>query len=452
MRTLAGWLLICCGALAAASPHELAREIFQQLIEINTTDSIGNCTSAAEAVEARLKTVGIDSQILGPDPKKGNLVARYKGIGERKPIILLAHLDVVEARREDWSVDPFRFLEKDGFYYGRGTSDDKAQASIFVANLIRYKQENYKPDRDIILVLTADEEGGKFNGVAWLLKNHRELVDGALVLNEGGGGLMREGKRFQNGVQASEKVFQSFRLEATNSGGHSSLPRKDNAIYQLSAALGRLSQFDFPVKLNEVTATWFERSAKIQSNPDLELVTHHPPDAQAMARVSANPYFNALMRTTCVATMMEGGHAENALPQMARATVNCRMLPGESAASVQTALTGVVADANVKVTPVEPAKPSAPSPLSPEVMKPIEAITQKMWPGVPVVPLMGTGATDSLYFRQAGIAAYGVSGIFYDVDDNRAHGKDERVGAKEYFDGLDFLYQLVKALTSKQAI
>jgi acetylornithine deacetylase/succinyl-diaminopimelate desuccinylase-like protein len=396
-----------------------------------------------------LKAAGIETQILGPDPRKGNLVARYRGTGERKPIVLLAHLDVVEARPEDWSFDPFKFLEKDGFYYGRGTTDDKAQASIWVANLIRLKQENYQPDRDIILALTADEEGGKFNGVAWLLKNHRELVDAAFALNEGGAGLLRKGARIQNGVQASEKVFQSFRLEVRNAGGHSSVPRKDNAIYQLAAALDRLSQFDFPVKLNEVTATWFERSAKIQNNPDLELVTHHPPDANAVARLAGNPYFNALMRTTCVATMLEGGHAENALPQMARATVNCRMLPGESADGVQKTLITVVADPNVKISPIEPAKPSAPSPLSEEVMKPIEAITAKMWPGVPVVPLMGTGATDSLYFRQAGIPAYGVSGIFHDVDDNREHGRDERIGTKEYYDGLDFLYQLVKALTSK---
>jgi acetylornithine deacetylase/succinyl-diaminopimelate desuccinylase-like protein len=441
--------LVCAAGWAAAAPKELAREIFQQLIEINTTDSVGNCTTAAEAMAARLKAVGLETQVLGPDPRKGNLVARFRGTGQRKPLVLLAHLDVVEARREDWSVDPFRFLEKDGFYYGRGTMDDKAQASIWVANLIRLKQENYQPDRDIILVLTADEEGGKFNGVEWLIRTHRELVEGAFVLNEGGGGLMRNGARVQNGVQASEKVFQSFRLEAKNSGGHSSLPRKDNAIYQLAAGLGRLSQFDFPVKLNEVTATWFERSAKIQNNPDLELVTHHPPDADAAARLSANPYFNALMRTTCVATLLEGGHAENALPQMARATVNCRMLPGESAASVQKTLAGVVADPAITITPVEPAKPSEASPLSAEVMKPIEVITAKMWPGVPVVPLMGTGATDSLYFRQAGIPAYGVSGIFHDVDDIREHGRDERIGTKEYYDGLEFLYQLVKSLTSK---
>lgn len=448
MKQLCVILAACATGWAAGPPKELAREIFQQLIEINTTDSVGNCTTAAEAVAARLKAIGIETQVLGPDPRKGNLVARYRGTGARKPLVLLAHLDVVEARREDWSVDPFKFLEKDGFYYGRGTLDDKAQASIWVANLIRMKQENYEPDRDIILALTADEEGGKFNGVEWLIRTHRELVDGAFVLNEGGGGLMRKGMRIQNGVQASEKVFQSFRLEARNSGGHSSLPRKDNAIYQLSAGLTRLSQFDFPVKLNEVTSTWFERSAKIQNNADLELVTHHPPDPAAVARLSANPYFNALMRTTCVATMLEAGHAENALPQMARATVNCRMLPGESAENVQKTLTSVIADPNVTIAAVEPAKPSSPSPLSTEVMKPIEAITAKMWPGVPVVPLMGTGATDSLYFRQAGIPAYGVSGIFHDVDDVREHGRDERIGTKEYYDGLEFLYQLVKSLTS----
>ncbi len=447
-------LVFAAGLMGAETPDELARSIFKELIEIDTTDSVGDCTVAARAVAARLKAAGFpeaDVQVLGPDPRKGNLVARFRSAApKRKPLLLLAHLDVVEAKRTDWSMDPFVFLEKDGWFYGRGTTDDKAQASIWVATLIRMKQEGFAPDRDIVLALTADEEGGKFNGAKFLVNEHRELVDAAYCLNEGGSGQYKKGKRILNGVQASEKVFYSFFVEAKNAGGHSSLPRKDNAIYALANALGRLERFQFPVRLNEVTQAWFERMANIaggETGKDFTAVSHTPPDAAAAARLSENPYYNALLRTTCVTTMLQAGHAENALPQSAKATVNCRVLPSEDLKEVGHTLERVFADPGITVTPVEAPKPSPPSPLSAEVMGPITKITGDLFPGVPVVPAMGTGATDGLYFRIAGIPTYGVQGLFHDVDDNREHGRDERLGVKDFYAGREFLYRLVKALS-----
>lgn len=437
--------------------QQLAREIFQQLIEINTTDSVGDCTAAARAMAERLKAAGFpeeDLKVLGPRQRKGNLVARLRGTGARKPILLLAHLDVVEAKREDWSFDPFKFLEKDGYYYGRGTSDDKAMAAIFTANLIRFKQEGFKPDRDIIVALTADEEGGDYNGVEWLLKNHPQLIDAEFGLNEGGGGAARGGKKLFNAVQASEKIYQSFLLEVKNKGGHSSRPVKDNAIYHLAAALQRLAGFDFPVNLNEVTRTYFERVSKLESGETasaMKGMIQNPPDARSIAYLENVPAYNATMRTTCVATMLEAGHAENALPQTARATVNCRILPTETAEQTRETLVKVVNDSQVTIAPIRQPKPSPPSPLTAEVMKPIETVTQQMWPGAPVVPVMSTGATDSLYLRNAGVPIYGTSGIFSDIDDGRAHGKDERIGVKEFYEGQEYLYRLVKAFASAKS-
>jgi acetylornithine deacetylase/succinyl-diaminopimelate desuccinylase-like protein len=431
----------------------LAREIFAELIEVNTTDSVGDNTKAAEAVARRLRDAGFpeeDVRVLGPHPRKGNLVARLRGSGKREPILLLAHIDVVEALPSDWSFDPFTFLEKDGFFYGRGTSDDKGMAAIWIANLIRMKREGYVPDRDLIVVLTADEEGGRYNGVQWLLANHRDLIDAAYCLNEGGGGQMKDGRKLSNSVQLSEKLFQSFALEATNPGGHSSRPRKDNAIYQLSSALVRISEHEFPVELDEITSAYFERMSAIESGDtsrDMLSVARRS-DPEAAARLSTSPYYNAALRTTCVATQLQGGHAENALPQTARATVNCRIFPGGDPKDVQRTLESVVQDEAVRMSPVQPASPSLPSPLLPEVMEPIERITEAMWPGVPVVPTMSTGATDGLYLRNAGIPTYGVSGIFGDVDDARAHGKDERVLVSSFYEGREFLYRLVTALSS----
>src|SRR5437667_8191264 len=448
-------LLISTIVAAQSTPFDQrAREIYKQLIEINTTDSVGNVTKAAEAMAARLKAAGFsDVQVLGPDPRKGNLVARYRGTGARRPLILLAHLDVVEAKREDWSSDPFPFLEKDGYFYGRGTADDKAMASILTANLIRMKEEGFRPDRDLILVLTADEEGGNFNGVDWLVKNHRNLIDAELAINEGGSGQIKNGKYLVNEVQASEKVYQDFRLESKNPGGHSSRPPKDNAIDRLANGLARLGRYDFRVNMNEITRAYFERMAGLQADAalaaDMRAVARATPDRQAVARLAAaSSYYNALMRTTCVATRLEGGHANNALPQTAVANVNCRILPGEAPAAIKQKLVDVLADQRIVVSFVDEAKPSAPSPLTPDVMHAIESITKAMWPGVIVVPAMGTGATDGLYLRNAGIPTYGVEGIFYDLDDDRTHGKDERIGVKQYFEGLEFQYRLIKALAS----
>jgi acetylornithine deacetylase/succinyl-diaminopimelate desuccinylase-like protein len=434
--------------------RKLARDIFQQLIEINTTDSAGSTTDAAKAMAARLKAAGFapsDARVLGPNPRKGNLVARLRGSGTRKAILLLAHLDVVEARREDWSFDPFKFTEKDGYYYGRGTNDIKSGAAVLVANLIRLKKERFVPDRDLIVALTADEEGGSFNGVDWLLANHRALIDAEYCLNtDGGGGELKNGRRLLNEVQTSEKVYLSFSLEVQNRGGHSSLPEKDNAIYHLAEALSRLAKFDFPLKLNETTRAYFLKMSAIESGDsarDMSAVAKTPPDPEAAARLAALPYYNALMRTTCVATELQAGHAENALPQRARAVVNCRLLPEDPPADVQQTMARVLADDKIVIAPLQKPRPAPLSPLRPDLVGAIERVTAELWPGVPVVPIMSTGATDGLATRLAGIPTYGVSGLFDDIDDVRAHGKDERMGVREFFDGLEFMYRLVKSLS-----
>jgi acetylornithine deacetylase/succinyl-diaminopimelate desuccinylase-like protein len=433
-----------------------ARAILKELVEINTTDSSGSTTKAAAAMAARLKAAGFqdaDVQVLGPSPRKGNLVARLRGRGQGKPILLLAHLDVVEALKADWSpdLDPFVFTERDGYFYGRGTSDDKAQAAIWIANLIRYKQEGLVPSRDIIVALTADEEGGTSNGVKWLLENHRDLVDAEYVLNEGGGGDLKGGKAIANEVQAAEKVYFSVALEVRNAGGHSSLPRKDNAIYRLAAGLTRLAAYEFPVQLNDVTRGYFARMAALESGrtaADMKAVAGAAPDLAAAARLAeSSPLYNSIMRTTCVATELSGGHAENALPQLARAVVNCRILPGVDPRTVKQTLAEVLADDGIVITPVWEAVPSPPSPLRPDLMAAVERHTREMWPGVIVLPVMATGATDGVALRNAGIPTYGVDGIFFDVDDVRAHGRDERVGVKAFYDGREFLYRLVKTVS-----
>ena len=434
-------------------PHqELARELFRELIEINTVESEGTAL-AAEAMARRLLAAGFpeeDVHLVGPNDRKVNLVARLRGRDTgRAPILLLAHLDVVEALRSDWTIDPWTFTEADGYYYGRGVTDDKDEAAIYTANLIRYKEEGFVPDRDIIVALTADEEGGPANGVQWLLANRRDLIDAEYALNEGGGGALKDGIRQLNSVQASEKVYQNFDLRATNSGGHSSLPRDDNAIYELASVLMRISQYDFPVMLNEVTEAYFRGTAAVEGGAlaeDIRSVLENPANQRAVGRLQAFPHLNARLRTTCVATRLSGGHADNALPQTADALVNCRILPNHNPAQVLLTLREL-AGPEVAVTPVAPPNPSPPSPLTSNVLGPIERITEEMWPGVPVVPTMSAGATDGLYLRQAGIPTYGVSGLFGDVDDVRAHGKDERILIESFYEGQEFLYRLVKALT-----
>ena len=449
-------VLSIAGALAQSSPNDQrARDIYKELVEINTTDTpAGSVTKAAEAMAARLRTAGFaeaDIHVLGPAPNKFNLVARYRGTGAKRPILLLAHLDVVDAKREDWSFDPFVFRDEGGWFYGRGTSDDKAMASQFVANLIRLKEEGFKPERDLILALTADEEGGDFNGASWLVTQHRDLVDAEFAINEGGGGNMRKGTYLTNEVQAAEKVYQDFRLEVTNSGGHSSLPVKDNAINHLAQGLSRLAALEFPVQLNAITRAYFQRSADAETDPavaaDMRAVAGPTADAAAAARLSAKlPYWNSMMRTTCVATRLAGGHANNALPQLATANVNCRILPGVSIDTIKQTIIDTLADPKITVSLVRDAHPSQPAVLREDVMAAVESLTKDMFPGVVVVPVMSTGATDGLYFRNAGIPTFGVDGTFGDIDDVRAHGRDERVGVKQYFEGLEFQYRLIKAL------
>jgi acetylornithine deacetylase/succinyl-diaminopimelate desuccinylase-like protein len=456
-------VLVALGAGAQGSaeelaPHQLlARDLFRTLIEIDTTHTSGDTTLAAKAMAQQLLAAGFadeDVRVLEEVPHRGNLVARLRGRAEGvKPILLLAHLDVVEADPKDWSVEPFRFLERDGYYWGRGTSDDKDQAAIHVANLIRMKREGFVPERDIIVALTADEEAGEHNGVLWLLAKHRPLIDAAFALNEGGGGVLKNGKRLSNQVQASEKIYQSFVLEATDSGGHSSLPRSENAIYRLAEALLRVRAHAFPLQLNEVTRGYFERSAPVEQ-PEIGSAMRGalktPPDARSVEKLAAIPAYNARLRTTCVATLLDAGHAENALPQRARATVNCRIVPDGSADAVEAELRRVVADPRVAIQRLADSHSiaSPPSPLTPEVLVGIERTTQELWPGVPVIPTMSTGATDGLFLRNAGIPVYGVSGIFEDVDDVRAHGKDERLLVRSFFEGQEFLYRLVKRLSA----
>ena len=440
------------------SPNpQRARDIFEQLININTTGSSGSTTIAANAMAKRLTDAGfpaVDVQVLGREGSKNyNLVARFRGTGREKPILLLAHLDVVEARRSDWSLDPFTFVERDGFFYGRGTQDIKDGDAILVATLVRLKQEGYRPNRDLILALTTGEEGGSdYNGVEWLLAHHRDLIDAAYVLNmDAGDPVILNGKRLMRPVQASEKVYVTFKLEVHNPGGHSSLPTRDNAIYRLAAALGRLSGYEFSPQLNEITRTFFQRMAALQQGQlaaDMAAVASPAPDSAAIRRLSdISPLYNAQLRTTCVATELLGGHAENALPQTASATVNCRMLPGTPSEDVQNTLSRVVADTAVKVSVVTAATPSPPSPLTPAIMDPIERVTKRLW-NIPVVPVMETGATDGLYLRNAGIPVYGVSGVFVDINDIRAHGRDERIGVQDYYDGAEYIYQLVREVSS----
>jgi acetylornithine deacetylase/succinyl-diaminopimelate desuccinylase-like protein len=451
-------LFLCAASLSAQNVRreaekQLAHDIYKEFVEIQSGFTTGATTPVAEAAAARLKAAGFpeaDIFVGGAIPKKANLVVRYHGTGARKPILLVAHTDVVEAKREDWSMDPFQFIEKDGYFYGRGTGDDKAQAAVWIANLIQYKKEGFQPDRDIIVALTADEEGGgPYNGVEWLLKNKRNLIDADMALNEGGWGESEGGKKISNDLQVSEKYVVNFRFEVHNKGGHSSLPVHDNAIYHLAGALQRLSDFGFPLKTNAVTAAYFQQMGKIESGAIREDLAKVGEGLQeAMARVAASsPAWNASLRTTCVATLLEGGHAMNALPQLAAATVNCRVLPEDAVEYVQNALQKVVADDQVSLKVLgNPVKGPA-SPMRPDLLKAVSEATNSSWPGVPTVPIMVMGATDGLYLRVAGIPTYGIQGFFFDRGDIRFHGRDERMGVQSFYEGQSFLYKLVKALS-----
>jgi acetylornithine deacetylase/succinyl-diaminopimelate desuccinylase-like protein len=441
----------------ATDVQRLGRDILKELIETNTTHSSGSTTLAAERMAARLVAAGFpraDVVVVGGADKKGNLVARFRSSGSaRKPVLFLAHLDVVEARREDWSMDPFVLTEQDGHFYGRGTLDVKGGAATLVTAFAVLRQRGFVPDRDLILALTADEEGGTDNGVAWLLANRRGLIDAEYCINvDAGGAELRGGKVTALDVQAAEKVYASFTLTVKNAGGHSSLPVKDNAIYRLAAGLQRLASAEFPTRLNDVTRGYFAGMSKLAgpSAADMRAVAAQPPDESAAKRLSAiSPLYNALLRTTCVATMLQGGHAENALPQTAQATVNCRMLPDEDPAAVRQALVRAVADPKIEVAPIAAPARGPASPLTPDVFKSIESASQATWGGIPVIPFMETGATDGLYLRNAGMPVYGISGIPYDVDDVRAHGKDERILVRSFYEGIDFIQRLASAIGGK---
>lgn len=456
-------LLHAPSGASAQTPDETAfRELYRELIEINTTLSVGSCTMAANAMATRLRSAGLpdrDIQIIVPTdfPAQGNLVATLPGSDTgARAVLLLAHLDVVEANRADWERDPFTLVEEGGYFYGRGTSDDKAMAAIFVDMMIRFARTGYRPDRPIKLALTCGEETpGTFNGAEYLLAHHRDLLDAAFALNEGGGGrLDDQEQRIYHGVQAGEKVYQDFRLEITNQGGHSSRPLADNAIYRLAAALGRVEAFEFPVEFNGTTRGFFERMATIetgQTADDMRAIVATPPDAAALARIRSNPTYNPVLGTTCVATMLDAGHAPNALPQRARANVNCRIFPGHPQEEIRQTLARVVADDGISVTFVDPPERVSPPPaLAPAILEPIEALSERMWPGVPVLPIMLAGATDGRFLTPAGIPTFGVSGLFADPATSNAHGLNERMRVQSLFEGRTFLEQLVRAYAGGQ--
>ncbi len=449
---------LLAGAAQAQQPGEANfRALYKELVETNTTFSAGSCTLAAERMAARLKAAGFaDSDLTlftPPDaPKDGGLVAVLPGKDPKaKAILLLAHIDVVEAKREDWTRDPFVLVEEDGYFYGRGASDDKAQAAIWTDLLIRLKQEGFKNRRPIKVALTCGEEGGgQVNGAAWLAENRRDLIDAAFALNEGAGGALDAagGKPVVHNIQAGEKTSVSYRLEAVNPGGHSSRPVPDNAIYQLARAIDRIAAYTFPVQMNDTTRGYFTKMAPVvggDMGAAMTAIVANPADARADAVLSRDANYNAILRTTCVATQISGGHAQNALPQRANATINCRIFPGESVAAVRDALVKAVGDAKVEVSqpPKGRGEKTAP-PLTAQVVGPIETVSAEMWPGIPVVPILQAGGTDAGPLIAVGIPTYGVSGIFYDPDLGRIHGLNERIGVKSLLDGREFSYRLVK--------
>ena len=435
----------------------LAREILGELVAINTTAANGT-TAAAKAVAARALAAGFpaaDVQVLAPPdhPEKGNVVVRLRGRSSERPVLYICHLDVVEARREDWTFDPFKLTEQDGWLYGRGTIDMKGQVSAVLTSLIRMKQEGVVPNRDIIAAFAADEETGDNNGVAWLLEKHRPLVDAALVINhDGGEAAIKQGRKVYLGVQTSEKMYLTFSLETTDKGGHSSRPTAENPIYRLAAGLERLGKFRFPVHLTDTTRLYFTRRADLETGQvqsDMRAILKSPADPAALERLSSTVETNIQLRTTCTTTMIEGGHAENALPQRARATVQCRVIPGESRESVAAAIGAAVADPKIAVSFVTPDAPPAPdSPPTPDILAKVESITRAMFPGVIVLPQMSAGATDSIYTRGAGIPSYGIDAMFDDLDDGRAHGRDERINVTVFAEEIEFAYRLMRAVSS----
>lgn len=455
--------LLATSATAAAAPEAredaLARSILRELIDTRSTHDVGS-TDAARKVQARLLAAGFaqtDAQLLIPPehPKAGNVVARLRGSGKAKPVLYLCHLDVVAANPEDWTRDPFHLTEDGGWLYGRGTIDMKGQDAAVLAALIRMKNEKFIPERDLIVAFTADEEsGGERNGVDWLLTAHRDLVDAGLVINpDGGEAGMKAGRRLYIGVQTSEKMSMAFEAEVTDKGGHSSRPTDANPIYRLSEGLARLSKFRFPLHLTDTTRQYFERRASIETGAikaDMLGVAKTPPDPSAVDHLSAVVETNILLRTTCTATQIEGGHAQNALPQRARATLQCRIVPGETQDSVRDTLARVLADPSIKISVITAATPSPESPISGGILPTVEKVAHQLWPDVVVLPQMGAGASDSKYTRIVGIPSYGIDGMFDDLDDARAHGRDERIGIAAFGQEVDFTYRLMRVFATTQ--
>jgi acetylornithine deacetylase/succinyl-diaminopimelate desuccinylase-like protein len=432
--------------------QELARGIYKELIEINTTHSTGDCTIAAEAMAKRLKDAGFaekDVVVIGPTARNKNLVARLHGSGKQPPILYLAHLDVVEARKEDWSYDPFKLTETNGYFYGRGSLDVKSGAAILVTNFIRMKRDGYLPDRDLILALTAGEESADdYDGVEWLVTNKRPLIDAAYCINMDAGEPQRKGgKRILRPVQVSEKSNFYLTLEVKNPGGHSSQPTKNNAIYRLADGLVRMQAYDFPVLFSDVTKSYFATMSSLETGQlaeDMKAATQNNPDTAVINRLAKLPYYNALMRTTCITTVVEAGNSINALPQIAKATVNCRVLPGVPQSEIENNIVQILSDSQINVSIRMEMKSGPPSPLNPEILKKVEQVTHKLWPGLPVLPVMGVGASDGKYLRAADMPTYGISGVFVDVDDFRMHAKDERIRVDDFYDGLEYNYELIK--------
>jgi acetylornithine deacetylase/succinyl-diaminopimelate desuccinylase-like protein len=442
--------------LAPPADQQLARDMLKTLVEINTTHSHGS-TEAAKAIQGWLLSAGFppsDVQFLAPadHPTKGNVVVRFHGKHAGNAVLFLGHLDVVEAKPEDWTVDPFKLTEQDGWFYGRGSIDMKDGDAALAESLIRLKREKFLPDRDVIVAFTADEEaGGDANGPAFLLKEHRDLIDAAWVVNlDGGGGGTKHGERQFFEVGTAEKTYVTFTLETSSPGGHGSLPGPDNAIYRLAGGLGRLEAYKFPVTLTATTRASFEQLSALESGPtaaDMHAVAQSPPDLAAAERLSQNVRLNAQLRTTCVATLISGGHAENALPQRARSTIQCRMLPGDSAANVQNVLITTLADPAIRVTLDAPPIVSPESPLTAQFMKKVESLVHSMWPHVPIIPTMATGFSDDRQTRNAGMPSYDLSGVWMDVDENRAHGRDERIGIQAFDESVEYTYRLIKAMS-----
>ena len=436
------------------------RELYRELVEINTTLSSGSCTEAANAMRVRLLQAGYpqgDAVVIAPPnrPKDGNLIATLPGTdASLKPIMLLAHIDVVEAKAEDWERDPFKLTEEGGYFYARGAADDKAMAAVFTDSMVRFKREGYRPKRSIRLALTCGEETPTvFNGVNYLIENHRELMDAAFVLNEGGGGRLdgATGKYLYNGIQAGEKLYQDFTLETVNAGGHSARPTPDNAIYRMARALAKIAAFEFPIEFNDTTRAYLTRFGEITGgDKGADMKAAATGDKAAIDRIKQDPSLNGMLHTTCVATMIDGGHAPNALPQHVSANVNCRIFPGHAPEEIRQRLIEVVGDPKVTVNfQAPPEKAGPPPPLTREIMGPIEALTKDMFPGVPIVPAQASGATDGRFLTAAGIPTYGVSGMFSDGATTNAHGLNERIPVQSVLEGREFLHRLVKMYAGK---